>query len=103
MTDSPERKLEQLARRRNGEHFLTLEQRVQWLLKHLQFLVGKEDKKKIVSAMKRDGLISKKTYVHDVHLEDAIKQAKFRWYASHNGPLRVPRALASTATAEESK
>jgi hypothetical protein len=53
--------------------------------------------------MKRDGLISKKTYVHDVHLEDAIKQAKFRWYASHNGPLRVPRALASTATAEESK
>jgi hypothetical protein len=71
--------------RMSSQAFSTMEQRVQWFLKHLQFLVGKEDKKKIVSAMKRDGLISKKTYVHDVKLNHAIKQAKFRWYATHNG------------------
>jgi hypothetical protein len=70
--------------------FSTFEERVTWLLKNQQFLVGKLDKierpvkRLIVMAMKRDGLVSKKTYWPDVTLDDEIRQAKIRWFASHN-------------------
>jgi hypothetical protein len=65
--------------------FSTLEQRIQWLLNHCHFLVGNTDVRKVVLAMKHDKLVSKLTYWPDVKLDDAIKQAKFRWYAEHNG------------------
>lgn len=64
--------------------FSTFEERVSWLLKHQIFLVGKANKEKIVTAMKLDGLISRKTYWPDVGLDDEIRQARLRWYASHN-------------------
>lgn len=72
-----------------GRHdsFSTLEQKVDWLLKHRNFLVGNMDKKKVVLAMKHDGLISKLTYWPDVSIEDAIKEAKFKWYALNRGEL----------------
>jgi hypothetical protein len=70
--------------------FSTFGERVTWLLKHQQFLVGKLDKierpvkRLIVLAMKQDGLVSKKTYWPDVTLDNEIRQAKIRWFASHN-------------------
>jgi hypothetical protein len=70
--------------------FSTFEERVVWLLEHHIFLVGISDKverpvkRNIVLAMKRDGLVSKKTYWPDVKLDDEIRQAKIRWFASHN-------------------
>jgi hypothetical protein len=67
-----------------GFAFSTFEQRVAWLLKHHIFLVGKNvHKQKLVCAMKADGLVSRKTYWPDVHLDDEIKQAKIRWWSSH--------------------
>ena len=57
--------------------FSTFEQKVEWLLKHHIFLVGKSsDKHKIVLGMKLDDLVSPLTYWPDVRLDDAIKQAK---------------------------
>lgn len=67
------------------DRFSTLEEKIRYLLRHLGLLTGKVDKKKIVTAMKHDGLISKKTYWPDVDLDEAIRQAKLRWYASHQG------------------
>jgi hypothetical protein len=64
--------------------FSTFEERVEWLLKHHIFLTGRQDKQKIVTAMKYDGLVSKKTYWPDVKLDDEIHQAKIRWFMSHN-------------------
>jgi hypothetical protein len=70
--------------------FSTFGERVTWLLKHQQFLVGKLDKierpvkRLIVLAMKHDGLVSNKTYWPDVKLDDEIREAKIRWFASHN-------------------
>jgi hypothetical protein len=64
--------------------FSTFDERVGWLLAHHQFLVGKLDKSKIVSAMKRDGLVSRKTYLHDIGLSEEIRQAKIHWFAAHN-------------------
>ena len=65
----------------------TLEQRIQWLLKHRQFLIGNLRVDKIVRAMKLDGLIAKSTYWPDCDhgLSEAVRQAKLRWYAEHNG------------------
>jgi hypothetical protein len=65
----------------------TLQQRVKWLLEHRIFLVGNLDLKKVVVAMKRDGLISKSTYWPDCKsgIEEAAKLAKLHWYAEHNG------------------
>lgn len=69
-----------------GKHdsFSTLEQKIEWLLKHSTFLKGKVDKKRLVLAMKHDGLISKLTYWPDVSIEDAIREAKFKWYKEHD-------------------
>jgi hypothetical protein len=66
--------------------FSTFEQRVGWLLAHHQFLVGKvaDNKQKIVTAMKLDGLVSRKTYWPDVGLKDEIREAKIHWFAQHN-------------------
>jgi hypothetical protein len=71
--------------------FSTFEQRVSWLLAHPHFLVGKLGekaerpvKRDIVTAMKHDGLVSKKTYWPDVGLHEEIRQAKIRWFQSHN-------------------
>lgn len=68
--------------------FSTLAERIEWLLKHPQFLEltggpKREDKSQIVKAMQRDGLVSKKTYWPDVKLDDAIREAKIRWFAAH--------------------
>jgi len=64
----------------------TLEQKIQWLLEHRHFLIGKADERKIILAMKHDGLIAKSTYWPDVKVVDeALRQAKFKWYAEHNG------------------
>lgn len=71
----------------NKRRFSTFEQRVEWLLKHhaLLGLEGKStNKQKIVTAMKHDGLVSRKTYWPDVNLNDEIKQAKIRWFALHS-------------------
>ena len=54
----------------------TLEQKVQWLLAH-QSIVW-EDKKVLVKAMKKDGLIASSTNFTDINLEVAIVQAKLR-------------------------
>lgn len=63
----------------------TLEERVAWLLKNPILLTGKVNKKKIVRALKRDGLVSKLTYWPDVtRLDEAIHQAKIRWFVSLN-------------------
>jgi hypothetical protein len=66
--------------------FSTLEEKIEWLLKHPTFLVGKAEnnRQKIVTAMKHDGLISRLTYWPDVNLNDAVHQAKIRWFALHN-------------------
>ena len=65
--------------------FSELETKIQWLLKHHIFLVGKDiPKRKIVLAMKRDGLVSRLTYWRDVDVTTAVRQARIRWYASHN-------------------
>jgi hypothetical protein len=58
--------------------FSTLEQRVEWLLAHQDFLAGKLDLKALVTAMKRDKLFSRSTFWSDVNLEEAIRQAKLR-------------------------
>jgi hypothetical protein len=65
----------------------TLEQKIEWLLSHRIFLVGELDLKKVALAMKHDGLLAKSTYWPDAKtgIEEAVKQAKFRWYAEHNG------------------
>jgi hypothetical protein len=65
----------------------TLEQKVEWLLAHRIFLVGKTDVKKVATAMRRDGLIAKSTYWPDAStgIKAAIEKAKLRWYAEHNG------------------
>lgn len=66
--------------------FSTLEQRVKWLLAHRWALIGKFNRRKVITAMKHDGLVSKLTYWPDVKgIEDAVAQAKRRWYAEHNG------------------
>jgi uncharacterized protein (UPF0297 family) len=58
--------------------YSTLEQRVEWLLAHPEFLEDRPDKRKLVKAMKRDNLISKSTFWSDLNLGDAIIQAKLR-------------------------
>lgn len=67
----------------------TLEQKIIWLLTNRQFLVGKPESnlRKIILAMKRDELVSKSTYWPDARrgVQEAIRQAKRRWYAEHNG------------------
>lgn len=67
------------------------ERKVVWLLAHPHFLVGRRDKHKIVMAMKHDGLVAKSTYWCDVKIDDAVKEAKIRWFRQHNGkPMRPP-------------
>jgi hypothetical protein len=59
----------------------SLEEKIQWFLAHPEFLegtLGKVDKHKAVSAMKRDGLFSKSSWWFDINLGAAIKQAKVR-------------------------
>jgi len=73
------------------DSFSTLEERIQWLLKHRHFLTGRANKHKIVLAMKYDGLVSKLTYWPDVKLDDAIEQARLRWYKETNGRPLVAR------------
>jgi hypothetical protein len=73
----------------------TLAQRIEWLLQHRSFLIGKlglSQSKKLVAVMKYDGLIAKSTYWCDCShgLDEAIKQAKIRWYAEHNGREITP-------------
>jgi len=72
----------------------TLNEKVEWLLKHIELLVGKEDVRKIALAMKHDGLLAKSTYWPDAKpgIAEAVKQARFRWYAEHNGrEIRHPK------------
>lgn len=71
----------------NRDKYSTLEERIKWLLTHRIFLVGKFRLDKTVRAMKLDGLIAKSTYWPDCKtgIEEAVKQAKLRWYAEHNG------------------
>lgn len=64
----------------------TLEQKVEWLVKHPTFL--EVDKKKLVVAMKRDHLIAPSTYWRDINLGDAVRQAKFKWYEGNRGELK---------------
>ncbi len=64
--------------------FSTFEERVDWLLAHREFLIGNLSREKIVRAMKRDGLVAPRTYWPDVNLGDEIRQAKIRYFASHN-------------------
>lgn len=66
--------------------FSKLEQRVEWLLQHPNFLVGELDLHKIVLGMQRDGLLSKKTYWPDCRtgIEAAADMAKVRWFKKHN-------------------
>jgi hypothetical protein len=70
----------------------TLEQKIKWLLTHRNFLVGKTDYKKLAAAMKYDHLLAPSTYWPDAKsgMEEAVKQAKFRWYAEHNGREITP-------------
>jgi len=65
----------------------TLEQKVEWLLAHRIFLVGKPNMKKVAIAMKHDGLLAKSTYRPDAStgIKAAIEKAKLKWYAEHNG------------------
>jgi len=65
----------------------TLAEKVEWLLQHRILLVGKEDIRKIALAMKHDGLLAKSTYWPDAKtgIAEAVKQARLRWYAEHNG------------------
>jgi hypothetical protein len=58
--------------------FSTLEQRVEWLLAHQEFLVVRINIKKIVQAMKRDGLFSHQTWWFDVNLDAAVAEARRR-------------------------
>ena len=71
----------------------TLGQKIQWLLAHRNFLVGKTDYHKLGIAMKHDGLLSKLTYWPDAKtgLQESVKQAKLRWHAEHNGREITPR------------
>jgi hypothetical protein len=64
--------------------YSTLEQKIVWLLKHRKFLVGKVNKKVIVTAMKYDKLVALSTYWPDVRIDEALRQAKARWFAEHN-------------------
>ena len=59
----------------------SLEDRVTWLLMHKEFLKEPLNKRMLVLAMKKDGLISKSTFWSDINLEKAIKQAKLREWA----------------------
>lgn len=65
----------------------TIEQKVVWLLIHRIHLVGNLNLKKVAIAMKHDGLLSKTTYWLDAKtgIEAAVKKARLRWYAEHNG------------------
>lgn len=65
-------------RRSGKKSHSTLEQKVEWLLRHPLFLKEILDKKKLVAEMKKDKLIAPSTYWRDINLEDAIKQAKIR-------------------------
>jgi len=72
------------------DKYSTLEQRIKWLLAHRSFLIGTlgvTKTKRLVAAMKQDGLLAQSTYWCDAHkgIEIAVKQAKLRWYAEHNG------------------
>ena len=72
------------------DKYSTPEQRIQWLLKHRSFLIGTLEltkTKRLVAALKQDGLLAPSTYWCDAHkgIEFAVKQAKLRWYAEHNG------------------
>lgn len=70
----------------------TLDEKIKWLLTNRIFLVGELNLKKVATAMKRDGLLAKTTYWPDAKtgIEEAVKQAKFRWYAEHNGREITP-------------
>lgn len=68
--------------------FSTLAERIAWLLAHPEFLRadflgGVPTKRAIVLLMQCDGLVSKKTFWPDVNLDDAIREAKIRWFAAH--------------------
>lgn len=65
----------------------TLEQKVGWLLAHRIHLVGKFNLKRTAMAMRHDGLLAKSTYWPDAKtgIEEAVRRAKLRWYAEHNG------------------
>jgi hypothetical protein len=58
--------------------FSSLEEKIQWLIAHPTFLMGRFEKQKAVLAMKRDGLFSKSTLWYDVNLDEAVRQAKAR-------------------------
>ena len=56
----------------------TTAERVTWLLEHPAFLTGKFDKRKVIQAMKRDGLFASSTWWFDVNLDEAVRQARQR-------------------------
>ena len=62
----------------------TLEQKVEWLLKHPTYLKGTLDKKALVRELKKDGLIAPSTYWSDINLEDAVRVARGKvWKPSY--------------------
>lgn len=65
----------------------TTQQKIEWLLTHRHHLVGELDVKEVAMAMQRDGLLAKSTYWPDAKtgITEAVRQAKLRWYAEHNG------------------
>jgi hypothetical protein len=56
----------------------TFSERIEWLLVNKHLLLAEADLHAIVLAMKRDKLLAPSTYWKDVHLEEAIRQAKIR-------------------------
>lgn len=69
--------------------FSTLAERIEWLVKHPQYLEAWDDSLRqksseaIVLAMQEDGLVSRNTFWPDVNLKEAVHQAKLRYYHEH--------------------
>ena len=64
--------------------FSTFEERVVWLLKNPKFITSRYfDRQTVIGLMKKDGLISRKTYFADVKLDDEVHQAKIRFWQKH--------------------
>lgn len=73
--------------------FSTFEQRVMWLLAHPALIIPKPDVRRIVTEMRRDGLVSKLTYWADVKLKKEIRQAQLDYFAT-----ATPAKLNAAAT-----